>query len=233
KTAAYTVERPLHIGAALAGAPADTVSALREFGVAVGQAFQLRDDLLGVYGDPDVTGKPSGDVLREGKRTLLLARGVRSAPPEDAEYLLSVLGTDVDDDALDRARRILTDSGAVASVESEIDALTDRALAAIDSGSVSAHGRETLRALAGAGRRRGDPLVAPAVLRPVGAGAVARHPRRGAADRRRLRGRLAPRRRRPGGGRRPARVHVRPRSGTRARPVLDGDRSPGHLVARA
>lgn len=154
KTAAYTVERPLHIGAALAGAPADTVSALREFGVAVGQAFQLRDDLLGVYGDPDVTGKPSGDDLREGKRTLLLARGVRSAPPEDAEYLLSVLGTDVDDDALDRARRILTDSGAVASVESEIDALTDRALAAIDSGSVSAHGRETLRALAGAATRR-------------------------------------------------------------------------------
>src|SRR5699024_4783226 len=154
KTAAYTVERPLHIGAALAGAPADTVSALREFGVAVGQAFQLRDDLLGVYGDPDVTGKPSGDDLREGKRTLLLARGVRSAPPEDAEYLLSVLGTDVDDDALDRARRILTDSGAVASVESEIDALTDRALAAIDSGSVSVHGRETLRALAGAATRR-------------------------------------------------------------------------------
>ena len=120
----------------------------------MGQAFQLRDDLLGVYGDPDVTGKPSGDDLREGKRTLLLARGVRSAPPEDAEYLLSVLGTDVDDDALDRARRILTDSGAVASVESEIDALTDRALAAIDSGSVSAHGRETLRALAGAATRR-------------------------------------------------------------------------------
>src|SRR5699024_9998010 len=209
KTAAYTVERPLHIGAALAGAPADTVSALREFGVAVGQAFQLRDDLLGVYGDPDVTGKPSGDDLREGKRTLLLARGVRWAPPEDAEYLLSVLGTDVDDDALDRARRILTDSGAVASVESEIDALTDRALAA-------------------GCRPGGDRLGAPGALGPVGAGPVARHPRRGAADRRRLRGRLAPRRRRPGGGRRPARVHVRPRSGTRARPVLDGDRSPGH-----
>ena len=73
KTAAYTVERPLHLGAALAGAGPETVAALRTYGADIGVAFQLRDDLLGVYGDPAVTGKPAGDDLLEGKRTLLLA----------------------------------------------------------------------------------------------------------------------------------------------------------------
>ena len=73
KTAAYTVERPLHLGAALAGAGPETVGALRRYGADVGVAFQLRDDLLGVFGDPAVTGKPAGDDLLEGKRTLLLA----------------------------------------------------------------------------------------------------------------------------------------------------------------
>lgn len=154
KTAAYTVERPLHIGAALAGAPPETITALREFGVAVGQAFQLRDDVLGVFGDPEETGKPSGDDLREGKRTLLLARGVAQARSADSGFLLSCLGTDLDEASLDRARRVLMDSGAVASVEAEIDALMTRGLAALDSGQVSDHGRDRLRSLAEAATRR-------------------------------------------------------------------------------
>lgn len=154
KTAAYTVERPLHIGAELAGAGTDTIAALREFGVAVGQAFQLRDDLLGVFGDPDVTGKPSGDDLREGKRTLLSARAIALAPVADADFLSGVLGTDLTGPDLERARRVLVGSGAVASVETEIDALTSRALSALDSDAVSAHSRATLRTLAEAATRR-------------------------------------------------------------------------------
>ena len=154
KTAAYTVERPVHIGAALAGAEPETVSALREFGVAVGQAFQLRDDMLGVFGDPEVTGKPSGDDLREGKRTLLLARGVALAPADDSAFLLSVLGTDLDAETLERARRVLVDCGAVATVEAEIDALTIRALDAVGSDAVTPHGRDALRDLAEAATRR-------------------------------------------------------------------------------
>ena len=154
KTAAYTVERPLHIGAELAGAGPETIAALREFGVAVGQAFQLRDDMLGVFGDPEVTGKPSGDDLREGKRTLLLARAVSLAPAADADFLLSVLGTDLSDAQLERARRILVDSGAVVAVEAEIDSLTTRAMDAVASDSVTGHGRDTLRALAEAATRR-------------------------------------------------------------------------------
>jgi geranylgeranyl diphosphate synthase type I len=73
KTAAYTVERPLHVGAALGGAGPELVAAYRRFGADIGVAFQLRDDQLGVFGDPAVTGKPAGDDLREGKRTLLQA----------------------------------------------------------------------------------------------------------------------------------------------------------------
>lgn len=154
KTAAYTVERPLHIGAELAGAGPGTVAALRNYGVAVGQAFQLRDDLLGVFGDPAVTGKPSGDDLREGKRTLLLARATTLADPAEVDFLLGVIGTELDEATLERARRVLVDSGAVATVEEEIEALTTRALDAIDTDAVTARGRETLRDLAAAATRR-------------------------------------------------------------------------------
>ena len=83
KTAAYTVERPLHLGAALAGADDALVAALRTYGTDIGIAFQLRDDLLGVFGDPAVTGKPSGDDLREGKRTVLIAEALRRADATD------------------------------------------------------------------------------------------------------------------------------------------------------
>lgn len=88
KTATYTVERPLHLGAAMAGASAETVTALRGYGGDVGVAFQLRDDLLDAYGDPVRTGKETGEDLREGKNTLLLAAGIRLAGEQgDTEAL--------------------------------------------------------------------------------------------------------------------------------------------------
>jgi geranylgeranyl diphosphate synthase type I len=74
KSGKYTIERPLHIGAVLAGdATPALLAALSEYGLPLGEAFQFRDDLLGVFGDPSVTGKPAGDDLREGKRTALIA----------------------------------------------------------------------------------------------------------------------------------------------------------------
>ncbi|MDT0330675.1 polyprenyl synthetase family protein [Nocardiopsis lambiniae] len=79
KTASYTVERPLHLGAAMAGAPPAVTDALRSYGRDVGVAFQFADDLAGAYGDTATTGKPVGDDLREGKTTLLLALGTRLA----------------------------------------------------------------------------------------------------------------------------------------------------------
>ena len=79
KSAKYSIERPLHIGAALAGATDETVTALSSFGLPLGEAFQLRDDLLGVFGDADTTGKPAGDDLVEGKRTVLVALALDAA----------------------------------------------------------------------------------------------------------------------------------------------------------
>ena len=136
KTAAYTVERPLHIGAALAGADGHTIAALRAFGTDLGVAFQLRDDLLGMYGDTEVTGKPAGDDLREGKRTLLMALGLRGADEagrdRDAALLRAAVGDQaLAGDTLDTVRSLLVELGAVDDVERRISALTASALAAL------------------------------------------------------------------------------------------------------
>nr|WP_054813223.1 polyprenyl synthetase family protein [Nocardia arizonensis] len=157
KTAAYTVERPLHLGAAIADADPALVAAYREFGTDIGIAFQLRDDLLGVFGDPAVTGKPSGDDLREGKRTVLVAEALRRADATDplaAKLLRTSLGTDLDADEVEHLRAVLTDLGAVDDVERRIAELTDRGLAAIETSSATASAKQTLRAMASAATRR-------------------------------------------------------------------------------
>jgi geranylgeranyl diphosphate synthase type I len=137
KTAAYTVERPLHLGAAIAGADSGLIRAYRRFGADIGIAFQLRDDLLGMFGDPSITGKPAGDDLREGKRTLLLACGLRAADEKRqtgaAEALRSAIGNpQVDEDTVTEVRQLLTEIGAVAEVERRISTLTDSALRILD-----------------------------------------------------------------------------------------------------
>jgi geranylgeranyl diphosphate synthase type I len=136
KTAAYTVERPLHIGAALAGADTELIAAYRTFGTKIGIAFQLRDDLLGMFGDPTVTGKPAGDDLREGKRTLLVALGLQQAEQRgrhaDAALLRSCLGRpDLGQSDLDAVRALLVDVGAVHAVERRIEELTEAGLRAL------------------------------------------------------------------------------------------------------
>ncbi|NIH79347.1 polyprenyl synthetase family protein [Amycolatopsis viridis] len=133
KTAAYTVQRPLHLGAALAGADEARIAALHEFGSDLGVAFQLRDDLLGVFGDPSVTGKPAGDDLREGKRTLLVALGLQMAEdPEQRKLIADAIGADLAQDEVDTVRRTLTEVGAVDAVEVQITALTSTALTALE-----------------------------------------------------------------------------------------------------
>jgi geranylgeranyl diphosphate synthase type I len=91
KTAKYTVERPLHVGALLAGASQKALDALTAYAVPLGEAFQLRDDLLGVFGDPDVTGKSRLDDLREAKPTALIALALRGAAPREADLLHRLL----------------------------------------------------------------------------------------------------------------------------------------------
>ena len=131
KTAAYTVERPLQLGATLAGAAPATVAALRTFGADVGVAFQLRDDLLGVYGDPAVTGKPTGDDLVEGKRTLLLATA-RAGLAGD-QVLLDELDAGIGAAGADPGRLadIIAGTGAPESLERRIAGLVESGLAAL------------------------------------------------------------------------------------------------------
>ena len=133
KTAAYTVERPLHLGAALADAEPAVVDAYRRYGADIGVAFQLRDDLLGVFGDPLVTGKPAGDDLREGKLTLLVALARRHPDRTAAAAVEGTLGDpDLDAARVDAARDALVSMGVVDAVERHIDDLTGTALAALE-----------------------------------------------------------------------------------------------------
>lgn len=157
KTAAYTIERPLHLGAALAGADDALVAAYRTFGTDIGIAFQLRDDLLGVFGDPEVTGKPSGDDLRAGKRTVLFAEALQRADASDpaaAALLRESIGTDLSDTQVATLRSVITDLGAVDDAERRISELTDSALSALDGSTATDEGKLRLREMAIAVTRR-------------------------------------------------------------------------------
>jgi geranylgeranyl diphosphate synthase, type I len=154
KSAKYSVERPLHIGAALAGGSPEVFDALTGFGLPLGEAFQLRDDLLGVFGDPAVTGKPAGDDLVEGKRTVLVALALEHASAEDALHLDERLGTPLEPAEVDRLRRIIEDSGAHGRVEAMIEELTARCLDALEAAAVTETARGVLRELATAATQR-------------------------------------------------------------------------------
>ena len=129
KTARYTVVRPLQLGAALAGR-ANLAEPLARHGRPVGLAFQLRDDVLGAFGDPAATGKPVGDDLREGKPTLLIALAREAATPAQMSVLDRV-GSDMDDDTVAGIQQVIVDTGALASVEDEIAGLLDESLDAL------------------------------------------------------------------------------------------------------
>ncbi len=128
KSAKYTVEHPLLFGAASGGLGADDLAHLSSYGLDLGHAFQLRDDLLGVFGDPGSTGKPAGDDLREGKRTVLIAHTLSGTDDAGRELLRTALGDPgLDTNAVDELRAVITASGAVDVIESEITQLATRA----------------------------------------------------------------------------------------------------------
>ncbi|WP_420113910.1 polyprenyl synthetase family protein [Pseudactinotalea sp.] len=118
KSARYSVEHTLVIGAAMAGAGDDALARLRAVGLPIGEAFQLRDDVLGVFGDPSTTGKPAGDDLREGKRTVLVTLAMTLANPADRAMLRTAVGNpDLTLDDVTQIRAILTECGALDAVE--------------------------------------------------------------------------------------------------------------------
>jgi geranylgeranyl diphosphate synthase type I len=149
KSAHYSVAHPLEIGAALAGAEPAAIARARGYGVPLGEAFQLRDDLLGVFGDPARTGKPAGDDLREGKRTVLVARAVAGSDPADRALLAQALGTDLAPAALADAQAAIVRSGAVDAVEALISRLATQSLDDLARDELLEPGRSMLLALAG------------------------------------------------------------------------------------
>jgi geranylgeranyl diphosphate synthase, type I len=149
KSAKYTVERPLHLGAALAGAPDDVVRAYSRYGLPIGLAFQLRDDVLGVFGDPAQTGKPAGDDLREGKRTVLVALAFAKASAAQAAALGRRLGDrGLGQAGVSQAREIIASTGALAECEEMIDRYLSGALTALADAPVTAEAKEALAELA-------------------------------------------------------------------------------------
>jgi geranylgeranyl diphosphate synthase, type I len=151
KTASYTISRPLQLGAAAAADRPDILSAFHELGTGLGVAFQLRDDVLGVFGDPAVTGKPSGDDLRSGKRTVLLAEAIELAERHDpigAKLLRTSIGTDLTDTQVKEVCLVIESVGALAAVEDRIDTLTRQALEILHAAPIDVHAKAGLAELA-------------------------------------------------------------------------------------
>jgi geranylgeranyl diphosphate synthase type I len=151
KSAKYTVERPLQLGAALAAGSTSgpLADALSDYGLPLGEAFQLRDDVLGVFGDPAATGKPAGDDLREGKQTVLIALAAARADRAQTEALRAGVGDPrLDQAGVDRLRGIITETGALDLVEGEIAELAERARKALGAAPIAAQSREVLEELA-------------------------------------------------------------------------------------
>ncbi len=155
KSAKYTIERPLLLGAAMAGGGPGVTAAYSGYGLPLGEAFQLRDDVLGVFGDPRETGKPAGDDLREGKRTVLIALALERTTPGQAALVRRHLGDPrLSPEGVAALREVITETGALAETERMIRELTGRALAALESAPLQAEACEVLGELAEAATAR-------------------------------------------------------------------------------
>jgi geranylgeranyl diphosphate synthase, type I len=150
KSGGYTVEKPLLIGAALADAPPELETTLSAYGTSLGEAFQLRDDVLGAFGDEDVTGKDAHGDFREGKRTLLVTRAFAATSREDRRFLESRLGrADLSAADAERIREIIRGSGALEATLATIDELRGDAVAALNAAVVAPDAFAALTELAG------------------------------------------------------------------------------------
>ena len=155
KSAKYTIERPLHIGAAIARAPQSVFDAYSGYGLPLGEAFQLRDDVLGVFGDPEVTGKPAGDDLREGKRTVLIAIASERADKAQAQQIREKLGDQhLHLDGVSILREIIENTGALAYTENLIGELLDRAIDSLNNPELNPDATAVLTELAHAATTR-------------------------------------------------------------------------------
>ena len=159
KSGKYTIERPLHFGASLAieneNQRQTLMTMYSEFGLPLGEAFQLRDDLLGVFGDPTITGKPAGDDLREGKRTVLMAMTHDRASAAQEKVIAQYFGSDdLDSAGVEGLRTIITETGARQHVEDLIEKLTLTAQDALNRDEIDSSAHALLDELASIAVRR-------------------------------------------------------------------------------
>ena len=155
KSAKYTIERPLHLGAALSGADEPVMAALSAYGLPLGIAFQLRDDVLGVFGDPAETGKPAGDDLREGKRTVLIAHTLERADPVQARTVHTLLGDPgLTTQGVTELREIIVATGALDACEQMISTYAESAGTALAAAPITEEARTALAGLAVAATTR-------------------------------------------------------------------------------
>ena len=149
KSGKYTIERPLHFGGALALAAPDLLTSYSAYGIPLGIAFQMRDDLLGVFGDSALTGKPAGDDLLEGKRTALISYALEEmSKAQLAEFLSHFGNRSVSLAEIEQMRALIKESGAVDFIENLIAEKTSLALAAAEETLISREGQELLKELA-------------------------------------------------------------------------------------
>ena len=148
KSGKYTVERPLHLGAALAGRLDELADPLTAIGLPLGQAFQLRDDVLGAFGDADVIGKPVGDDLREGKPTPLAASAFARARDGDRAPLERLGDPELGLSEVEAIRHVFVHTGALAEVEDEIHRLVGEARVALDAAPLTDDAKQRLHELA-------------------------------------------------------------------------------------
>ena len=149
KSGKYTIERPLHLGAALAGHLDELAGPLSAYGAPLGEAFQLRDDLLGAFGDSAVTGKPVGEDLRAGRPTALYSFAAEAADRAAAKLLADRFGAaDLSAAEVAELQEVLEETGARRQVEAAIDRLVSEALTAMETAPVNEEARERLVELA-------------------------------------------------------------------------------------
>ena len=150
KSGKYTIERPLHLGAVLAAPDRadELLSHLSNYGLPLGDAFQMRDDVMGAFGDEAVTGKPVGGDLIEGKPTPLLARATRRATPAQLAVLELVGDPTMGPDTVARIQQVIVETGALDELEQHIGDLTDSAVTSLGHAPITDDAKDDLAALA-------------------------------------------------------------------------------------
>jgi geranylgeranyl diphosphate synthase type I len=155
KSGNYTVRRPLEMGAAMAGCDERVLAALAAYGSDVGEAFQLRDDILGIFGSPAATGKPNSGDLLERKATSVVVAAHRLADASTRRQLQELFAADrLDDAAIDHWRTLILATGAVQWIEELIADRVEAARKALESGMIGHPLNDTLIDMAGLCARR-------------------------------------------------------------------------------